>query len=141
MINGAHAIIYSEDATATRAFFRDVLAMPHVDAHGGWLIFRLPPGELGVHPAATPDAASGATPNPAAGAPAQVLTARSGHTELSLTCDDIQAAVAELTAKGATFTSDVVDQGWGLAATFAVPGAGATSLYQPRLLNAHDQPG
>src|SRR5579871_3870867 len=50
MIVGAHSIIYAEDAERTRAFFRDVLGYPYVDAHGGWLIFKLPPGELGIHP-------------------------------------------------------------------------------------------
>jgi catechol 2,3-dioxygenase-like lactoylglutathione lyase family enzyme len=50
VIIGAHSIIYSEDAERTRAFFRDVLGFPYVDAHGGWLIFKLPPGELGIHP-------------------------------------------------------------------------------------------
>ena len=54
MITGTHAIIYAEDADRARAFFRDVLEMPNVDAHGGWLIFKLPPAELGVHPAGEP---------------------------------------------------------------------------------------
>ncbi len=52
MITGTHAIIYAEDAEKARAFFRDVLDLPYVDAHGGWLIFKLPPAELGIHPAA-----------------------------------------------------------------------------------------
>ena len=51
MITGSHAIIYAEDADKARAFFRDVLGFPYVDAHGGWLIFKLPPAELGIHPA------------------------------------------------------------------------------------------
>src|SRR5207244_6492719 len=61
MIVGTHAIIYAEDAETARAFFRDVLGLPNVDAHGGWLIFKLPPAELGIHPAGTPgDPTSGA---------------------------------------------------------------------------------
>ena len=36
MIRGAHMIIYTADAEANRAFFRDVLAWPFVDAHDGW---------------------------------------------------------------------------------------------------------
>jgi hypothetical protein len=40
MITGAHVIVYSREADADRAFFRDVLGYPHVDAGGGWLIFN-----------------------------------------------------------------------------------------------------
>jgi catechol 2,3-dioxygenase-like lactoylglutathione lyase family enzyme len=42
MISGAHMILYSTDAEADRAFFRDILQFPAVDAGGGWLIFALP---------------------------------------------------------------------------------------------------
>lgn len=72
MITSTHAIIYAEDAQKARAFFRDVLGLPNVDAHDGWLIFKLPPAELGIHPLAEP------------GLP-------SGHHELYLMCDDIGA--------------------------------------------------
>ena len=48
MNTGSHVIIYSNDADADRAFFSDVLEYPHVDAGGGWLIFKLPPGEVAV---------------------------------------------------------------------------------------------
>ncbi len=51
MITGSHVIVYSRDADADRAFLRDVLGYPHVDAGGGWLIFKLPPSEIAVHPA------------------------------------------------------------------------------------------
>lgn len=54
MITGAHTILYAEDAERARAFFRDVLELPHVDAHDGWLIFALPPTELGIHPSGEP---------------------------------------------------------------------------------------
>ena len=50
VITGTHVIVYSRDADADRAFFRDVLNYPHVDAGGGWLIFKLPPAEVAVHP-------------------------------------------------------------------------------------------
>jgi hypothetical protein len=52
MITEAHTIVHAEDAQRARASFRDVLGWPHVDVPGDWLIFRLPPGELAVHPAA-----------------------------------------------------------------------------------------
>jgi catechol 2,3-dioxygenase-like lactoylglutathione lyase family enzyme len=113
MITGTHAIIYAEDAERARAFFRDVLDLPNVDARDGWLIFKLPPAELGVHPAGTP------------GAP-------SGHHELYLMCDDIEATVAELTAKGVEFTTPVQDQGFGLLTRLRVPGAGEIGIYEPR---------
>src|SRR6185295_6514668 len=57
MIIGTHAIVYAEDADRARGFLRDVLGLPNVDAGDGWLIFRLPPAEVGVHPVGAPDAA------------------------------------------------------------------------------------
>jgi catechol 2,3-dioxygenase-like lactoylglutathione lyase family enzyme len=111
VITGTHAIVYAEDAAAARAFFRDVLGFPHVDVGDGWLVFRLPPAELGVHP--TGD------------------DAPAGH-ELFLTCDDIEATVAELRAKGVEFASEVSDRGWGLFVSMVVPGAGRVGLYEPR---------
>lgn len=50
MINGAHVILFSADAEADRAFMRDVLAFDSIDAGGGWLIFKLPPAEIALHP-------------------------------------------------------------------------------------------
>ena len=50
MINALHTLIYASDPEAARAFFRDVLQFPGVDAGGGWLIFRTGPSETGVHP-------------------------------------------------------------------------------------------
>jgi catechol 2,3-dioxygenase-like lactoylglutathione lyase family enzyme len=46
MITGVHAVIFTADAERGRAFFRNVLELPSVDARGGWLIFALPPAEL-----------------------------------------------------------------------------------------------
>ena len=111
MITGLHSIVYASDADAARAFFRDVLEFPHVDAGDGWLIFRAPPAELAVHPG------------------------ESSH-ELYLMCDDIEATVADLTAKGVEFTTPVTDRGWGLLTTLTVPGAGTLGLYEPR----HESP-
>ena len=82
MINGGHVIIYSQDAGANRAFFRDVLDCRYVDAGAGWLIFKLPPSEVAVHPA----------------------EGRPGH-ELYLMCDDLEATMTDLADKGATFNS------------------------------------
>ena len=50
MITAVHTMIYTRTPDAARAFFKDILNLPHVDAGGGWLIFALPPAELGVHP-------------------------------------------------------------------------------------------
>lgn len=124
MISSSHAIIYAEDAEKARAFFRDVLEFPFVDAHDGWLIFKLPPAELGIHPA-------GAVGDPASEAP-------SGHHELYFMCDNVEETVADLTAKGVEFTSPVENQGFGLLTRLRVPGAGEIGLYQPRHATAFD---
>jgi hypothetical protein len=107
MITGIHALIYAPDATAVREFLRDKLGWANVDNGGGWLIFALPPAELGVHPSDAP-----------------------GH-ELSLLCDDIEATVAELSAKGVEFTGPPEDRRFGVVATMKVPGGGELLLYQP----------
>jgi catechol 2,3-dioxygenase-like lactoylglutathione lyase family enzyme len=119
MITSTHSIIYAEDAELARAFFRDVLDLPYVDVHDGWLIFKLPPSELGIHPSGEPPSASGS------------------H-ELFLMCDDIEATVAELSAKGVEFTSGVENQGFGLVTRLRVPGGGTIGLYQPRHAIAYD---
>jgi len=109
MITGVHAIIFSPDADGVRAFFRDTLGFPSVDAGGGWLIFALPPAELGVHPIDT-----------------------DGHHELYLMCDDIHATVAELQAKGVEFPKPITEAGFGLMTAFKIPGGAELALYQPR---------
>ena len=111
MITGVHALIFNQDADAVRAFFRDVLRFDSVDAGGGWLIFALPPAELGVHPT------EGDQP---------------GFHELYLMCDDIEQTVADLTARGVEFTAPIENQGFGLATRFRIPGGGDLALYQPR---------
>lgn len=118
MISAIHTLVYADDPAAARAFFRDVLEWPHVDAGGGWLIFRTGPSELGVHPTGREHGGeSRGTPQ---------------HHEISLMCDDIEQTVADLTAKGAEFTRDVRDDGYGLTTALKVPGAGEMMLYQPR---------
>jgi catechol 2,3-dioxygenase-like lactoylglutathione lyase family enzyme len=115
MITAVHTLVYADDAEAARAFFRDVLGWPHVDAGGGWLIFRTGPSELGVHPSAETGL----------------------HHEISLMCDDIEQTVAELRGKGAEFTRDIRDDGFGLTTALKIPGAGEMMLYQPRHPPAH----
>jgi catechol 2,3-dioxygenase-like lactoylglutathione lyase family enzyme len=109
MINGAHTIIYSSDAEADRAFFRDVLGFDSVDAGGGWLIFALPPAELAAHPAEN-----------------------GGRHELYLMCDDIAATVSELRTKGVEFRGPPSDEGFGLLTSILLPGGGELGLYEPR---------
>ncbi|HXW38263.1 MAG TPA: TrmO family methyltransferase [Acidimicrobiales bacterium] len=121
MIEAVHTIVYADDATATRAFLRDVLELANVDAHDGWLIFQLPPAELGVHPAAEP------------GAP-------SGHHEIYLLCDDVEATVADLRSKGVEFTEPIADRGFGRTTALRVPGAGTIGLYEARHATAYDLP-
>jgi hypothetical protein len=108
MITGAHTILYSNAADEVRAFFRDVLEFPSVDAGGGWLIFALPPAELAVHPTDGPD-----------------------RHELYLMCDDIVATIAELNGKGVT-CAEVSDQRWGLLTSITLPSGGQLGLYQPK---------
>src|SRR5580700_5695899 len=109
MINGLHAIMFSPDADKVRAFFRDALDLPSVDAGGGWLIFALPPAELAVHP-----------------------TEGEGRHELYLMCDDIQATVAKLEGKGIELALPVADRGWGLVTRLKLPGGDEIGLYQPK---------
>jgi hypothetical protein len=117
VINGGHVILYSRDAEADRAFFRDVLQYPHVDAGGGWLIFKTPPGELAVHPAGGP--------------PAQ---------EFYLMCDDLAATMASLSERGVEFAGPVSEERWGLRTSIRLPGGGELGLYEPRHPTAHSLP-
>jgi hypothetical protein len=107
MITGAHVIVYSTAAEEDRAFLRDVLDFPHVDAGGGWLIFALPPAEVAVHPADAPAA------------------------ELYLMCDDLDPAVEALRARGVDF-AQVEEPRWGRVTTFVLPGGARVGLYEPR---------
>ena len=118
MITAVHALVYADDAQAARAFFRDVLGWPHVDAHGGWLIFKTGPSELGVHPTSHNEGGEGWSTDQ--------------HHEITLMCDDIEKTVAELQAKGAEFTRGIKDEGFGLTTMLKVPGAGEMLLYQPQ---------
>ena len=108
MITGMHTIVYTRDADADRAFFRDILGFSSVDAGGGWLIFAAPPSEVALHPAEA-----------------------NGRHELFLMCDDVNAEVARLGAKGVA-CGTVSDEGWGLLTAIKLPGGGNIGLYQPR---------
>jgi predicted enzyme related to lactoylglutathione lyase len=124
MITAVHTLIYADDAEAARAFFRDVMGWPHVDAQGGWLIFKTGQSELGVHP--TTDDYGGQT------------WSTDQHHEVALMCDDVEATVSELAAKGVEFTRGVEDEGYGLTTMLKVPGAGEMMLYQPKHPTAHN---
>jgi catechol 2,3-dioxygenase-like lactoylglutathione lyase family enzyme len=108
VITGAHSIIYSKNADADRAFLRDVLGLPNVDAGGGWLIFGLPPAEVAVHPADKNDV----------------------H-EFFLLCDDIQAFVQAMDLRGVN-CGPVQTQSWGALTHLTLPGGGRIGVYQPR---------
>jgi hypothetical protein len=108
MISGTHSIIYSTNPDADRAFFRDVLNLPHVNVGGGWLIFGLPPAEVALHPSDKNDL----------------------H-EFYLMCDDIEALISEMTRRNLT-CGPVQDQGWGMLTRLTLPGGGKLGIYQPR---------
>jgi catechol 2,3-dioxygenase-like lactoylglutathione lyase family enzyme len=108
MIFGAHVIIYSKDATADRAFLRDILGFASVDAGHGWLIFALPPAEVAVHPAEDSD-----------------------RNELYFMCDDLKAEILALDAKGVR-CSETQEARWGSITKIRLPGGSEVGLYQPR---------
>ena len=108
MINGAHAIIYSSNAEADRAFLRDVLKLAHIDVGGGWLIFALPPAEVAVHPGEENDV----------------------H-ELYLMCEDVERLVADMQGR-AIACAPVENLGWGLRTRVTLQGGGRLGVYEPR---------
>ena len=108
-IVGAHVLVYTTEPEAVRAVFRDVFGWAHVDAGEGWLIFALPPAELGVHPA-------------------EYVVRR----DLSLMCDDIHATMQELQAKGIAFRGEPEDEGFGIGFTMLLPGGAEVLLYEPQ---------
>lgn len=114
MLIGAHAVLYSADAAADRAFLRDVLRLPGVDAGGGWLIFALPPAEVAVHPA------EGA----------------GGRHELFLMCADVDAFRDAMRALGIA-CSAVEEQRWGRLTRLPLPGGGRIGVYEPRHARPH----
>lgn len=139
MITAIHTLVYSDDATATRAFFKDVLQWPFVSEgdHGDvgtpggsegqdpaqWLIFATGPSELGVHPTAGEhEGRHYSSPR---------------HHAIAVMCDDLDATVAELSGRGAVFAGEAQDRGFGRGVSLHVPGADDMLLYQPRHATAY----
>ena len=113
-IIGAHALLYSSQPEALRATLRDVFGWKHVDAGDGWLIFALPPAELGVHPAEGPPDASGT------------------RHQISLMCDDIHLTIEDLRARGIDVAGEPSDEGYGITVMLRLPGGVEVMLYEPR---------
>ena len=105
MINGAHVMIFTRDEQADRAFLRDILQIPNIDSGGGWLIFKLPPAELGVH------------------------QGENDFHQIYFICDDIEAFVARMAEHGVE-TSRISQQQWGRSVTVSLPGGGHLGVYQ-----------
>jgi catechol 2,3-dioxygenase-like lactoylglutathione lyase family enzyme len=128
MLIGAHVLLYSDDPEADRAFFRDILGFPHVDVGHGWLIFKLPPTEVAVHP----------SDNEKHG------LVHAGHrmlgASLYLMCDDLAAQVKLLKTKSISCT-EVEKENWGIRTTIKLPSGGEIGLYQPTHPTALDLPG
>ena len=86
-----------------------------MDAGGGWLIFKLPPAELAIHPS---DGLAGP--------------------ELYFMCDDVEVTVRDLRAKGVEFIQDISEERWGRLTRFRLPGGGEVGMYEPRHPRAID---
>jgi len=114
MIIGAHVVLYSKDAEADRAFFRDILGLKSVDAGRGWLIFALPPAEAAFHPSES-----------------------NGPHELFFMCDNLTAEMSALAKKNVAF-SEIQEARWGSIVKMKLPGGGDVSLYQPKHPTALD---
>ncbi|GAC1499565.1 MAG: hypothetical protein NVS1B6_05640 [Steroidobacteraceae bacterium] len=112
MISGAHVMIFTRDEDADRAFLRDVLEIPCIDAGGGWLIYKLPPTELGIH-----------------GGPENEV-----H-KLYLMCNDLDETIVSLERKGVD-CSEPFSASWGRATSISLPGGGKLGLYEP----SHEHP-
>ncbi|MEA2704041.1 MAG: hypothetical protein QOD63_1986 [Actinomycetota bacterium] len=107
-ITGAHVLLYSSEPDALRSVMADVFDWTHVDAGGGWMIFALPPAEIAVHPGEAPS-----------------------H-QLTLMCDDLDATLADLRAKGIEVKGEPEDAGWGITSILVLPGGVEVMIYQPR---------
>ena len=113
-INGLHGLLYSSEPEKLRAMLRDVFGFKYVDAGGGWLIFAMPPAELGVHPGEGPAYESGV------------------RHQMTFMCDNIGKTIAELRAKGVTVVGEPKDEGYGITTMLQLPGGCDVMLYEPR---------
>jgi catechol 2,3-dioxygenase-like lactoylglutathione lyase family enzyme len=113
-ILGTHLLLYTSEPEALRAMLRGVFGFAPVDAGDGWLIFAVPPAELGVHPAEGPTYESGT------------------RHQVSFMCDDIHATVADLRARGVRIDGEPQDEGWGISVMMTLPGSCEVQLYEPR---------
>lgn len=122
MINGAHFLLYSKDPEADRAFFRDIRQFKSVDVGGGWLIFALPPTEMGVHPG-----------------DGEFVQGHADHQLLGavlyLMCDDLRSTIRWLEVKKVK-CSPIVEAEWGITTTVPLPSGGEIGLYQPKHVTA-----
>jgi hypothetical protein len=116
-IIGAHMLLYTPEADALRAVLRDALGWDYVESSPGWMIFKLPPAELGVHPSES------ATTH-----------------QISLMCDDLDATMADLRAKGIEFRGEPANRGFGIVTTMLLPGGVEMLLYEPKHPRAIDLP-
>jgi len=108
MITGVHAMFYTPDAEALRAFLRDKLDLPFTDTGGGWLIFRASEVEIGCHPGDR------------------------RFQGFSFYCDDLKQTMAALRRRGVEFVADIAEEDWGWATSFKIPGGDEVQLYQPK---------
>lgn len=107
MFVGSHMVIFSEDPDADRALFRKLFPENPVDAGKGWMIYKLPPAEIAVHP-----------------------PFGDAKHELHMMCEDIHQTCAKLVEMG--FACDPVeDMGYGLVSGFTLPGGAKLGFYQP----------
>lgn len=113
-VNGLHGLLYTSEPEKLRAMLRDVFGFKHVDAGGGWLIFAMPPAEIGVHPDEGENYESGI------------------RHQLTFMCDNIGKTIAELRAKGVTVVGEPKDEGYGITTMLQLPGGCDVMLYEPR---------
>jgi Glyoxalase/Bleomycin resistance protein/Dioxygenase superfamily len=112
-IKGVHVLLYTPEPQALRATLRDALGwddyVENPSSGEGWLIFALPPAELGVHPS------DGSTKH-----------------QVTLMCDDLAATVEELRAKGVEVSGEPHEESFGVTTTLVLPGGVEVMLYEPR---------
>ncbi len=106
-VTGIHTLLYTDQPDELRATLRDVFGFDNVDAGGGWLIFKLPPAEMGIHPSEGPE-----------------------H-QVSMMCDDIQGTIADLRSKGIEFIGEPLEEEFGITIMMRLPGIDIL-LYEPR---------